>query len=292
MFKGKRSVQKPTLAAKRQFRPSPIYPPPISKQSTGRPVQGIIFGIMFVLLLIIGGSFAYLYVSQKGSSTAKITQTIAPSPTATPTANPDLHLPAPAIPVGQLLFGTPLPGNPCDPALGSWSNAANIHITCTSSATELSNTKSRSLAGTLLNILPGSQGIPNNYILQVQVRPGSHSRGAYGVLFRNQPGSRNLGAYSFMLTPKGMWSSNVYDNHTGKATQFYTHSTTLQLRGLITIDLRVQGDTYLLYVNGRQQGNAISDYYPTGTVGLAVDPGADVFFSNFALYALPGKLGG
>jgi len=92
-----------------------------------------------------------------------------------------------------------------------------------------------------------------------------------------------------MLSPNGNWSSNVYDNFTKKATQFYTHRTTVQLHGLVTIDIRVQGDIFLLYVNGREQGNAISSLYTTGTVGLAVEGGADVFFSNFALYALPGK---
>jgi hypothetical protein len=140
-----------------------------------------------------------------------------------------------------------------------------------------------------LETLPNGQGIPNDYILQVQARPGPRSRGAYGVLFRNQVGSSALGAYSFLLLPNSNWSSNVYDNVTRKATQFYQHRVTVQLHDLVTINIRVQGDTFLLYINGREQGNAISSHYPSGTVGLAVEAGADVFFSNFALYALPNK---
>jgi len=81
----------------------------------------------------------------------------------------------------------------------------------------------------------------------------------------------------------------VYDRMSKTGTQLYTHSTTVQLHGLVTITIHVQGDTFILYINGREQGNAISSYYPSGTVGLAVDKGADVFFSNFALYALPHK---
>ena len=54
----------------------------------------------------------------------------------------------------------------------------------------------------------------------------------------------------------------------------------------MTIDIIVQGDTFTFYLNGDRQGQAISKTYPGGTNGLAVDVGADVFFSNFAIYAL------
>jgi len=76
---------------------------------------------------------------------------------------------------------------------------------------------------------------------------------------------------------------------TKKAMQLYTHRTRAQLQGLITIDIRVQKDTFLLYIDGHEQGNIVSPFYTSGTVGLAVDTAADVFFSNFALYALPNK---
>ena len=71
--------------------------------------------------------------------------------------------------------------------------------------------------------------------------------------------------------------------------QLYTHRTTTHLQGLITIDIRVQKDTFLLYIDGHEQGNIVSPFYASGTVGLAVDTAADVFFSNFALYAFPNK---
>ena len=279
-----------------QWRSSPGHSPAIPKQHASRQSwQAAIFGIMLVLLLVIGGSLAYLYSAHKGPSTASIpqtkstnvSQTQSPLITATPTTHPDL--PASAIPAGNLLYGAPLPGYPCDSAPGSWSTTGNAQIICATSATELANTKPHQLAGIILNTLPESSGIPNDYILQVQVREGPHSHGAFGVLFRNQAGSSTLGAYSFLLSPKSTWSANVYNDITRKATQLYTHRTTAQLHGLVTIDIRVQADTFLLYIDGREQGNAASSFYTGGTVGLAVDTGADVFFSNFALYTLPNK---
>ncbi len=276
----------------RQFSSSPAHYPAAARQHAGRPSwQATIFGIMLILLLIFGGSLAYLYFALKGPSAARVSQTHSPTSTATiSTATPTTpaELPAPEIAAGKLLYGTQLPGFPCDTAHGSWSVTANARVTCSTSATELANTNSH-LAGTFLGSLPNGPGIPNDYILQVQVREGAPSRGAFEVLFRNQAGSPNLGAYSFTLSPNNKWSANVYDNNTRTETQLYSHRTTVRLQGLITIDIRVQGDTYILYINGREQGNAISSHYPNGTVGLAVDAGADVFFSNFALYALPNK---
>ena len=280
-------------ASGRQFSSSPAHYPAAARQRAGHPSwQTAIFGIMLILLLIFGGSFAYLYFALKGPSAARVSQTHSPTSTATistPTPTTPAELPAPEIAAGKLLYGTQLPGFPCDTAHGSWSVTANARVTCSTSATELANTNSSHLAGTFLGSLPNGPGIPNDYILQVQVREGPPSHGAFEVLFRNQAGSPNLGAYSFTLSPNNNWSANAYDNSTRTETQFYSHQTTVRLQGLITIDIRVQGDTYILYINGREQGNAISPHYPSGTVGLAVDPGADVFFSNFALYALPGK---
>jgi hypothetical protein len=281
-------------ASGRQFSSSPAHYPAAARQRAGHPSwQAAIFGIMLILLLIFGGSLAYLYFALKGPSAARVSQTHS-SPTSTttistPTPTTPAELPAPEIAAGKLLYGTQLPGFPCDTAHGSWSVTANARVTCSTSATELANTNSHHLAGTFLGSLPNGRGIPNDYILQVQVREGPPSHGAFEVLFRNQAGSPNLGAYSFTLSPNNNWSANAYDNSTRTETQFYSHQTTVRLQGLITIDIRVQGDTYILYINGREQGNAISPHYPSGTVGLAVDPGADVFFSNFALYALPNK---
>jgi hypothetical protein len=56
---------------------------------------------------------------------------------------------------------------------------------------------------------------------------------------------------------------------------------------LITIDIVVHGSRFTFYLNGHKQGEASSSFYPSGTIGLAADTGADVFFRNLAIYTLP-----
>jgi serine/threonine protein kinase len=269
----------------RQWSPTSARYPAAPKQRASW--QAAIFGVILILLLVISGSLAYLYVALRGHSTANISRTPVPLSTTISTATPTMQvdLPAPAIPAGKLLYGTSMPS--CNPAGESWSIIANARVTCGPSATELANTRQQHLAGMALNILPNGQPLPDNYILQVQVREGPPSHGAFGILFRNQAGSSNLGAYSFWLSPDNSWSARVYEAVTKKETQLYQHKTTVQLHGVVTITIRVQGDNFNLYIQGHQQGYAISSLYHGGTVGLVVDKGADTFFSNFALYALP-----
>src|SRR5207244_13205297 len=168
-------------------------------------------------------------------TTPGISRTHATLSTAISSATPAVHvdLPAPAIPAGKLLYGTSAPAYPCDSAGGSWSMIANARVTCGSSATELANTDPHHLAGMVLHTLPNGQQIPNNYILQVQVREGPPSHGALGILFRNQADSSNLGAYSFWLSPNNNWSARVYVAMTREETQLYQHRTTLQLNGFV-----------------------------------------------------------
>jgi hypothetical protein len=124
----------------------------------------------------------------------------------------------------------------------------------------------------------------------VQAYENSGSKSSFGVYFRNQPDPNQQGTYSFLMYPhKNMWRAYVYANGTGKATLLHEDRTTIPLSGLLTITVKVQGDIFTLYLNGVRQGNATSPYYSTGTVGLSVDVGSDVFFSNFAIYALPGS---
>src|SRR5205823_1527662 len=183
---------------------SPVHPAAVPKQRPGLRARHIaIFGLI-LLFLVIGGSLASLSVTLKGPSAARVLRTPSPVRTATlstvvPTAR--ANLPAPAIPAGNLLYGTP--GPTCDSTQSSWSRTANARVTCAPSATELANTSS--LAGVFLNSLANGQGIPNDYILQVQVRQGPGSHGAFGVLFRNQVGSPTLEGYAFLLFPNNTW---------------------------------------------------------------------------------------
>jgi hypothetical protein len=67
----------------------------------------------------------------------------------------------------------------------------------------------------------------------------------------------------------------------------YGQKATIQLHGFITIDIVVHGNTFTFYLNGVYQGRAESPTYTTGTLGFAVDTGADVYIKNLAIYHLP-----
>jgi hypothetical protein len=201
------------------------------------------------------------------------------------TAQPVGKLPQVLIPVGSRLYGTPLPA--CDMNKALWTNSANVQVGCSSSGVQISDTSSKYLAGTFLNKLPNGYGIPDDYVMQVQVEQAATSNGEFGVFFRNQPGSATQGAFSFLLFPQGQWSANVYKDTTGGRSTLVQRQTTIPVQGLMTIDIVVQGTNFTFYLNGQEQGYATSPQYPSGTIGLAADSGADVIFKNLAIYRLP-----
>ncbi len=159
-------------------------------------------------------------------------------------------------------------------------------VKCSKTATELANHSSNHLTGIFLETLPSGKQIPNDYVLQVQAITNSTTQGAFGVFFRNQSGNQQ-GTYSFLLDTTNNWRASSYDNDTGAASPLVELSTQGKVAGTMTIDIVVQGSTFTFYLNGIQQGDAISGTYTTGTLGLAVDVGADVSFRNLALYNLP-----
>ncbi len=237
-----------------------------------------ILGGLLVLLLIIGTPLALTNIHHAAGGSASTTGGQIPrvlSPTVLPTA---------PIPVGSLLYSTALPI--CDAHYSSWTMGNNAHVQCTTSATELTDASSSYLAGAFLDHLPNGSTLPNDYILQVQVKQSSTSQGNFGVFFRNQPGLTHQGAYTLLLSPNGWWETNVYGDSNGQKTLLHRQQATIQFNGLITIDVVVHGNTFTFYLNGQQQGIVQNKLYPTGSIGLAIDVGADIFFSNLALYDL------
>jgi serine/threonine protein kinase len=250
-----------------------------------------ILGTALALVVIVGGGIIYLHLGSSNSPTSgsllsssghHVTAT-ATVPTAT--SRPVAKLPAALIPVGSLLYGTTLPV--CDTNQSLWIKTANTNVACSTSGAEISDSSSKYLAATFLNQFPNKDGIPDDYVMQVQVEQSSTSQGNFGVLFRNQPGSTTQGAYSFLLFPQGQWEVNTYDDNTGARTTFVHRTTTLPVSGLLTIDIIVHGDSFTFYLNGQEQGYASSQQYPSGTIGLAADTGANVIFKNLAIYSLP-----
>jgi hypothetical protein len=262
----------------------PISPQPrLKKHNTSQSKWLLLMTSILVLVLLIGGSLSYLHFSG-GSGSAGMQGTTSetrPSATATATAGANLH---PLIPVGKLLYSTARPA--CDAQNNLWNKTANAEFTCNQSAMELKNTATSHLAGILLNNLPNGSAIPNDYVLQVQISQSATSFGSYGVFFRNQSGSQQ-GSYSFMLDPSGYWKAYTYDNLTGAGSTLYGQKAILQLNGFITIDIVVHSNTFTFYLNSVYQGMAESPMYPTGSLGFAVDTGADVSIRNLAIYRLP-----
>ena len=255
-----------------------------------QPLWMMLLGGFLALLLLVGGVTTYLRVmsnspttSTAGSSHASNT----PSTNTTPQGS-DQGLRQQAIraliPVGNILYSSLVPA--CDAQKSLWNPNVFAHISCGDSATEMSDTSASFLAGTFLDNLPNGYGIPNDYVLQIQVNESPSSRGSFGVFFRNQPGEIHQGTFSFLLFPQGRWEASMYNDTTGAQTLLHSAEATVLLDGLVTIDIVIHANTYTFYLNGQKQGAAISSYYPSGTLGLAVKSGGDAFFRNLAIYAL------
>ena len=250
-----------------------------------------LLGCVLAVIIVVGGLTTYLRSprgnSASSGSASSIHWNTPVTRIGTPTAIAQSELPAAVIPTGKLLYGATLPGVKCDSTGGKWSNSPNAQVTCGSAATEVKNTGAKYIAGTYLDTLPNGDSVPTNYVLQVQVSEGSGSHGEFGVFFRNQPDLIHQGTFSFLLNPAGHWYAYVYDDKTGASHLLWDEQSTVQLDGLTTIDIVVNNSSFTFYLNGKWQGNAASTQYPIGTIGLAADVGADVFYKNLAIYALP-----
>jgi hypothetical protein len=82
-------------------------------------------------------------------------------------------------------------------------------------------------------------------------------------------------------------TTGSYNDITGQKTLLHRQQATIQFDGLITIDVVVHGNTFTFYLNGQRQGTVQNALYPNGTIGFAVNIGADIFFRNLAIYNLP-----
>jgi serine/threonine protein kinase len=262
-------------------------PPLLARPRRNRwqPFSMMLLGSLLTLVIVVGAVSSYLYLIPKPHTA--INKSLRPQASAVSTATTQKpKLPAALVPVGQLLYGTAIPGASCDTQHGKWSSTTNAKLTCDRTAVTMSNTGNGHLAGTFLETLPNDQPFPNDYILQVQMATTAGSQGASGIFFRNQPGQQQ-GTYAFMVDPAGSWQANTYDNASGNVQNLVQRPLQGTSTGTMTIDIVVQGDTYNFYINGIRQGNAISDQYTSGTIGLAADTGANVSFKNLAIYAAP-----
>ncbi|GCE24645.1 hypothetical protein KDA_01290 [Dictyobacter alpinus] len=214
-------------------------------------------------------------IENSGTSTPAATQT----PPPVKTTKPIYPLPGPKVSGnGSLIYGTNYPGS-CDPKGGKWQN---INITADCGPDQLRLSKAGSgLSGAFLTQLPNRQALPASYYIQVEVKvntPGSQ----FGVYYHKADDV----SYNVMFDDES-WTS-YYNAKGGAPSQLATvglHGTAIS--GLTTINIIVQGGNFVYFVNGVQQGTAISGFGGTdngGEIGLTVAPGSDVSFQNFQIY--------
>ena len=295
-------IQPPTAYSPYNNIPPITSPYQQPAKSSYRPLI-IILSILILLVLIIGGISASIFLNKNsqgstglastptntGQPTAGVTATqaptTAPSPTKQPTVAPTPTLKPTAsttISVGSLLYSTTKPGNGCDTKGGTWINYNGVQTNCQDGQTVITN-PSQTLNGTFLTNIPG-QGYPTDYVIQVQMQQISASFADFGIFFRSQIANQQLGTYSFLIRPGGIWVVSVNNNITGIATPIKKGTLGQDSHALVTLDIVVQGNTFTFYANGTMLNSVTNIRYASGIAGIAVGPGTTITASNFALY--------
>jgi hypothetical protein len=230
--------------------------------------------IVAVLIILIGGgtlATTLLHNSaQQNKNVTAGTSTVQLSPT-----------PQASLPKGSELYKTTKPA-PCNNDWqlfkGSYDcNPTPLHIQ--------GPTATAQLGGTFLKQLTGGQSYPTDYVVQAHIKPIGQS--TFGIYFRNQPGSFQLGTYAFLVNPDGTWEANVHDNITGRPKQLTrgTQTTTKGTNTWMTLAVVVKGSHFSFYINDTLVGTTQDSTYASGTTGIAVDHDGEIVTDQFSLYA-------
>lgn len=274
-------------------------------RTTHRPLRTVLLA-SFLILCVIGSLATYQQfnsatgrpraISMKTPQTQVVQkQANTNTPTSTPQASQNvLPIPPSSIPVGQMIYGTALPSSPCDKQGGQWTTAQDASVSCTPDGAQIMAKQNMAgfVTGTFLEQMPHGAQMPSDFIIQTQVTVNPNSQGTFGIYFRSQP-SDHQKSYLFLIDQQSaMWTIYYYHSDTNAYEALnQTPVTTLlshPVQGTVTIDLQILGNTYNVFINGKPlDGASSSGWYPSGTIGLAVGPGANVIFKNVAIYAPP-----
>jgi hypothetical protein len=271
-------------------------PPAFTQQSGGsrRPLF-LLVSVVVILVVVIGSIFIFRQQppentdpNQTATGTSIIngeTETPAPGSTpaqetgVTPTPIPASALPDLPLAHGELIYGSLQPS--CDNQ-GTWSSVNGGQGVCTDDGLRMTSNGTR--GSIFLETLPQNRQVPDNLILQVQVTINPGSQGAFGIYYHSQLDDHKQ-AFVFMIDPGGSWTAYSWDNGSYQPLNQSPVSISTNIEGTLTITLSVSGTSYNYYVNGAQQGVAVSGpQHPSGTIGFAVDSGADVTFKNLGIY--------
>lgn len=280
---------------------SPAYrgdrPAPLGRRPSPRVM--LLAGLL-VLVVIVGGLASLLYFTQQPSS--------GPGALSTATARaggaqrkignpPQAAAPAAGTPIYYATY--PGPKN-CDRQGAKWTSTPGAKMQCNNNGLTLNNTSGQRAAVFLTSTSLGNgKSLPDNYVVQVQATINSNS-GAFGILFFVQSRSDAADPGTVMASfdfGTGQGGINQYSRVTDQNATFSNTkygpiplpSGVGQPGQTVTLDVQVNSDdgSANALVNGNTgYPNTANTLHPTGgTIGLAVDPGANITFKDLAIYA-------
>lgn len=258
----------------------------------GLPAPMMLLAGLLVLVLIVGGSVAYISRSSGQQTNTTHTGTPVAKSTAQAHITPTpVSIKAKIPGTVSMLYGTTIPGASCDTQGGTWTGStAGARVICSPNGMTLDNSTGSQPVAVFLQKLKDGRSFPGNYIIQVRVAINPGSNGNFRIFFLSQPGQPPT-TFAWVLNPS---------NNTGQA---YSYTNDLSSGNLLTqgpgsissqgkmtspatIDITVQGNTSHLYEDGSGYLYASDLGGTNGTLGLAVDAGANVTFKDLAVYQL------
>lgn len=266
--------------------------PNFGQQNGGsRRMLFLLASVVIVLVVIVGSIFIFQQEDPENTNPNQAatatsiangnTDTPEPGTTptqevvATPTPLTASDLPDVPLAHGALVYGTLQPS--CD-GQGTWTIVNGGEGACTDDGLRITSNGQRS------SVFLENGDLPSNFILQVQVTIHPGSQGSFGIYYHSQLDDYKQ-AFIFMIDPGGSWTAYSWDNGGYQPLNQNPVSIGPEIKGTLTIALSVSGTSYNYYVNGAHQGLAVSGpQHPDGTIGFAVDPGADITFKNLGVY--------
>jgi serine/threonine-protein kinase len=236
--------------------------------------------LIVALVILIGGGLlgtALLRNSaqQNGNGTPG-----APTTGKSPTVNTPT-----ALSKGAELYSTTMPApSPCNKAGDDW-KALSGGFDCYSAPVHIQGRLgAKQLGGMLLNQLPRGQSYPSDYVVQAHVQSLRDS--AFGIYFRNQPGSLQMKTYTFLVFPDETWQASVYDGK-GEPRQLVSGKQTVSsANAWMTLAVVVKGSNFSFYINDTLVGKVQDSTYPSGTAGIAVGHDGEIITDQFSLYSV------
>ena len=249
--------------------------PPVKKQPAGPSGRWLM--VLIIAATVIGGSII-TNIIQNIQHQADREDNI--RTTATHQANNTSVI----VPHGTLLYSTTMPApEPCNTVDYSWI-VFKGNFNCTSGRLHLLGVMGdNELGGLFLQQLPHQQTFPADYVIEAQFQ--AVTANTFGLYFRDQAGEPPAGAYTFLISPDGSWSVNIYTHGTGVPRHITTgKQPTSPGNAEITLAVIVKRNNFTFYINDKLVGQAQDSTYSSGRVGIYVEHDGEIVADRFDLY--------